>query len=133
MSLLQDQFDEYQTTYISELPTYTSESDIHYWAVLGRKTKLFDIFVRKKRFNVLCKVAKTLLVLPNSNADSERVFFLAKNIHTEFRYDLNNDTLCALLTSKMNQDSACYEFVPSSSLLKDAKSATNDYNKSLTC
>jgi hypothetical protein len=45
---------------------------------------------------------------------------------------LKNDTLCALLASKMNQDSACYEFVPSSSLLKAAKSATNDYNNALT-
>jgi hypothetical protein len=51
MSLLQDQFDEYQTTYISELPTYTSESDIElFW---GEMAKLFDIFVQKKRFNVL--------------------------------------------------------------------------------
>ena len=92
MSLLQDQFDEYQTTYISELPTYASESDIELFC--GEMAKLFDIFVQKKRFNVLWKVAKTLLVLPNSNADSERVFFLVKNIHTEFRYDLKNDTLC---------------------------------------
>jgi len=77
---------------ISELPTYTSESDIElFW---GEMAKIFDIFVQKKRFNVLCKVAKTLLVLPNSNADSERVFSLVKKIHTEFRYDLKNDTLC---------------------------------------
>jgi len=98
-----------------KLPTYTSESDIElFW---GEMAKLFDIFVQKKRFNihVLCKVAKTLLVLPNSNADIKRVFSLVKKIHTEFRYDLKNDTLCALLASKMNQDSACYEFVPSSS------------------
>jgi hypothetical protein len=32
MSLLQNQFDEYQTTHISEIPTYTSESDIElFW------------------------------------------------------------------------------------------------------
>jgi hypothetical protein len=53
MSLLQNQFDEYQTTHISEIPTYTSESDIElFW---GEMAKLFDIFVQKKRFNVLCK------------------------------------------------------------------------------
>jgi hypothetical protein len=51
MSLLQDQFDEYQTTYISELPTYASESDIELFC--GEMAKLFDIFVQKKRFNVL--------------------------------------------------------------------------------
>jgi hypothetical protein len=33
---------------------------------------LDDIFSGTKRFGVLSKLAKTLLVLPNSNADSER-------------------------------------------------------------
>jgi hypothetical protein len=32
--------------------------------------KLDDIFSGTKRFGVLSKLAKTLLVLPNSNADS---------------------------------------------------------------
>jgi hypothetical protein len=46
MSLLQEQFDEYQTTHIIELPTYTSESDIElFW---GEMAKLFHILFRKK-------------------------------------------------------------------------------------
>jgi hypothetical protein len=40
--------------------------------------KLDDIFSGTKRFGVLSKLAKTLLVLPNSNADSERAFSIIK-------------------------------------------------------
>ena len=47
--------------------------------------KLDDIFSATKRFGVLSKLAKTLLVLPNSNADPERAFSIIKKIHTEFR------------------------------------------------
>jgi hypothetical protein len=42
---------------------------------LGEMGKLDDIFSGTKRFGVLSKLAKTLLVLPNSNADSERAFY----------------------------------------------------------
>ena len=66
--------------------------------------KLDDIFSGTKRFGVLSKLAKTLLVLPNSNADSERAFSIIKKIHTEFRSDLNNDTICGLLSCKFNQN-----------------------------
>jgi hypothetical protein len=42
-----------------------------------------DIFSGTKRFGVLSKLAKTLLVLPNSNADSERAFSIVnKGIKT---------------------------------------------------
>ena len=90
-------------------------------------------FLEQKRFGVLSKLAKTLLVLPNSNADSEseRAFSIIKKIHTEFRSDLNNDTICGLLSCKFNQNQCCYEYQPSASVLKSAKSATSDYNQSL--
>lgn len=96
--------------------------------------KLDDIFSGTKRFGVLSKLAKTLLVhfvLPNSNADSERAFSIIKKIHTDFRSDLNNDTICGLLSCKVNQNQCCYEYQPSASVLKSAKSATSNYNQSL--
>ena len=70
-----------------------------------------------------CILCKTLLVLPNSNADSERAFSIIKMIHTEFRSDLNNDTICGLLSCKFNENQCCYEYQPSASVLKSAKSA----------
>lgn len=88
-------------------------------------------FSNKARFIVLSKLAKTMLVLPNSNADSERAFSLVKKIATEFRADLNKDTLCALLSCKMNTNLNCYELKPCALLLKNAKTATSEYNNSL--
>ena len=49
--------------------------------------KLDDIFSGTKRFGVLSKLAKSLLVLPNSNADSDRVFQSLR------RYTLNSDQI----------------------------------------
>ena len=127
---LQDEFSDYQLTPLDELLLCTSpETDIGtFW---GEMSKLHDIFLNKPRFFVLSKLAKTLLVLPNSNADSERAFSLVKKIATEFRADLNQDTLCALLSCKMNTHLHCYELKPSAVLLKNAKSATMEYNHSL--
>ena len=90
-----------------------------------------DIFNDRKRFNVLSKLAKALLVLPNSNADCERAFSIVKKIHTEFRSELKNDTLCSLLSCKFNQNHHCYEYAPSAEVLQSAKNATVQYNKSL--
>ena len=127
---LQDEFSDYQLTSLDELPLCTSPvTDIGtFW---GEMSKLHDIFLNKPRFFVLSKLAKTLLVLPNSNADSERAFSLVKKIATEFRADLNKDTLCALLSCKMNTHLHCYELKPSAVLIKNAKSATMEYNNSL--
>lgn len=54
------------------------------------------IYTQQPRFNILTKWAKTLLALTNSNADLERAFSIIKKIHTEFRSELNNETLNAL-------------------------------------
>ena len=67
--------------------------------------------------------------LPNSNADSERVFSMVKKIDTDSRFDLGQDTLCALLSCKINIEDNCYQFQPPAELLKSAKSATWDYVK----
>jgi hypothetical protein len=63
-------------------PNNSLKSNIEqFWGEMG---KLDDIFFGTKRFGVLSKLAKTLLVLPNSNADYERAFSIIKKIHTEF-------------------------------------------------
>ena len=60
-------------------------------------------------------------MLPNSNADSERAFSVVKKIHTEFRSELANDTLCSLLCCKFNQNNECYDYEPHKDVLKSAK------------
>ena len=81
------------------------------------------------RFATLCTVVLSLLSLPNSNADNERVFSMVKQIDTDNRSDLSQETICALLSCKLNTEDSCFYFQPSDELLKSAKSATWPYVK----
>jgi hypothetical protein len=45
---------------------------------------------------------------------------LLKKIHTEFRSELKNDTLCLFLSCKFNQNHHCYEYAPSAEVLQSA-------------
>ena len=111
VQVLLDQFSEYQLTPLDEPPVCQKDTDIEkFW---GEMSTVEDIFNDRKRFNVLAKLAKALLVLPNSNADCERAFSIVKKIHTEFRSELKNDTLCSLLSCKCNQNHHCYGYAPS--------------------
>lgn len=56
------------------------------------------------------------------------VFFLN---HTEFRSDLNSETLNVLLSRKLNQSVDCFEYIPTSEELNISKSATVSCNASL--
>ena len=115
IDMLVEQFSDYQLAPVDDLPSCVTDDNIEqFWGEMG---KLDDIFSGAKRFGVLSKLAKTLLVLPNSNADSERAFSIIKKIHTEFRSDLNNDIICGLLSCKFNQNQCCYEYQPSHDLL----------------
>ena len=54
----------------------------------------------------------TCLVLPVSNADSERTCSIVKKIQTEFRSELSVDTINSLLTTKQNQNVTCVDYAP---------------------
>ena len=71
----------------------------------------------------------TCLVLPVSNADSERTCSMVKKIQTEFRSELSVDTINSLLTTKQNQNVTCVDYAPTDNVLKVAKSATLAYNR----
>ena len=76
----------------------------------------------------MSKLALECVVLPNSNADCERIFSVLKKIQTEeHRSELANDTICSLICAKQNQNMECYEYCPDSELLKKAKTACIDY------
>jgi len=55
------------------------------------------------------------------------VFSMVRKIDTDWRLQLGNDTLRALLSCKINTDDACYAFVPDKDLCKTAKVATWNY------
>ena len=69
-----------------------------------RHAEMIDIFTKDKRFPLLCTIAHLCLVVPISNADSERMFSMINKIVTEFRSELNNDTVSCLLCSKQNRE-----------------------------
>ena len=79
------------------------------------------------RFPLMKKLITPLLSIPNSNAETERVFSCVRKINTCFRSQMNNDTLCKLLATKFNIDDECFRFKPSAELCKIAKKAVLSY------
>ena len=59
------------------------------------------------------KLVSGMLTIPNLNADCERVFSVVKKIQTDMRSNLDNSTLNALRTAKLNVTDKCYAFHPS--------------------
>ena len=86
----------------------------------------------KPKYPLLTKLAKAALVLPHSNADSERAFSIVGKIRTQFRSEMCQDTLCALLSCKMNTNGKASDYHPSKEVLAAAKSAAYKYNKKHT-
>uniref|UniRef100_H3ALC1 HAT C-terminal dimerisation domain-containing protein n=1 Tax=Latimeria chalumnae TaxID=7897 RepID=H3ALC1_LATCH len=106
---LQHQLTEEATDYIltpkSELSGFKSGDRVDtYWLAVAR----MKTGSGRLQFELLGKVMKALLSIPSSNADSERVFSMVRKIHTEFRSEMGNDTLCVLLSTKINLDRQCF-------------------------
>ena len=88
--------------------------------------KFGDFMGRKKIageqiFSNLAALMKSLLCIPHSNASGERTFFMVRKIVTESRTSLHNDTVCALLSLKLNCDCIAAGFKPSKVQLNAAK------------
>ena len=75
------------------------------------------------RFGSLA-MAKTVLVLPHSNADPERLLSMVHKIETEHRTRLSPDTVADLLSYKINIVNALRMSILTPELLQAAKSAT---------
>ena len=77
------------------------------------------------KFRRLCKVAKTVLILPHSNAGEQRVFSMIRKNKTPFRGSLAvNGTLSSLMTIKLAN---CHQLEPPLEVLTSAKKATRNY------
>ena len=124
---LSEEFLDYQLSPAETLPDTTSLD--RFWGEMG---EMKEIFTSKLRYPKLTKLAKCCLVIPVANADSERMFSMMGKVCTEFRSELQNDTVCALLTTKQNNIPPCYDFEPNTDILNDAKQACVLYNQSLT-
>ena len=81
------------------------------------------------RFDLLVRVALTVLCIPHSNAEEERVFsMIGKNKRAERSSLQVKGTLSSIMTVKLAELNA-KTFTPPASVLKAAKSAIYEYNK----
>ncbi|XP_060125518.1 uncharacterized protein LOC118081198 [Zootoca vivipara] len=117
---LREELLDYQLTDTKQLPQ--EEKIDRFWGLLGK-----DV-----RFRELSRLMKALLCIPHSNASSERVFSMVREIVAEKRMALlDNSTVSALLACKINYSGPAYKYTPSKRVLKAAKPATHLYNQSL--
>ena len=66
----------------------------------------------KSRFPTISKLSKSLLLLPHSNADAERIFSQVTLIKTKTRNKLKTETLDALVLVKQGLPCNCIELKP---------------------
>ena len=123
---LEDEYADYCVTPAKEMPAHNDIRVDEYW---GKVSAMTNRITDTQRFPRLCKIAQALLTMPNSNADCERLFSIVRKVQTEYRSSMDNDTLCSLLTCKLNTQCACFELAPSKDTLKKAKSASYSYNQ----
>ena len=121
------EFRDYRVAPDDQLPVFVSSDTAaveHFWVAMGKLTCVTDVTLLQ--FGTLVKIAKILLVLPHSNADPERLFSKVRKIETEQRKSLDPSTVCDLLSTKINNDHACYDgkHLVSESLLRSVKTAT---------
>ena len=91
-----------------------------FWHNVG-KMKTLD---GQRRYGTLGTLMYGLLVIRCSNADSERVFSILREIHTDQRASLDQSTIIALMSMKFNCDNCCHNIVMDSNLLVQCIKAT---------
>ena len=69
-----------------------------FWSKVG-KIRILD---GQERLGLLCKLMYGLLSIPSSNADSERGFSILRKIHTDQISNLDQSTIIALMSMKIN-------------------------------
>ena len=93
-----------------------------YWQQAGQIKTLHGVAI-------ISRLAKCVLALAVSNADTERMLSMVRKIVTDYLTELNPSTLCALLSCKLNCNSSCFNLHTPDELLSRAKHATVEYNK----
>ena len=117
---------EYAVATDADLPAMDDGVDAFWSAMASLKTGAGNY-----KYSTISKLMKTYLLLPNSNADSKRVFSMVNKICTEHRADLAQDTVAGVLSVKVNSRVDPQRFEPSRNELGlgKAKSATMEYNR----
>lgn len=82
------------------------------------------------KFPTVCLFVKSLLTLPHSNADVERVFSQVALIKTKHRNGLKTSTLDALLVARGGLATNCVHFIPDSEMCKSISASMYDSSSS---
>ena len=132
MDTLGMEFRDYRASTLDQLPAFCENDEgavDHFWKDMASVTSVMNSEVYQ--FGKLSKFSHILLVLPHSNADVERLFSMVRKIETEERSQLDQSTVCDLLTVKINNDNPCYsnQELINDNMLSMAKSATIKYVK----
>ena len=113
----------------TELPPFTDNSEIDEWWLNVLDTKSPSGTPLYKNLGYLIRI---ILILPCDQAPVERVFSMVNEIHTKYRPTIQNSTVCALLTCKVNNKIPCIEMSVSDNLAKQVKSAAMSRNQQIT-
>ena len=70
-------------------------------------------------FGTLSKLIEILLVIPCDQAPVKHIFSMVSKIHTKYRPTIQNNTVHALLTCKVNSKMCCPQMEVSNELAKE--------------
>lgn len=122
---VQKQFTTLQINDISAICAAEVSEDIK-WAQLASIRGVDGM----AKYNRIARVMLSILSIPHSNAECERIFSLIKKNRTQFRSSMSNETLEAISILKCRQSGVCFEQNYSPDFLKKAKKATASSLKS---
>lgn len=77
----------------------------------------------------MAKVMEKLLVIPNSNAATERIFSILRYVHTEQRNSLTLSTINSIISLKVNKTTESHVFDFGDEVKKKCKKAALAYNQ----
>ena len=102
------EFREYKSLPDSQLPIIASKYALEgFWSAMGELPLIAG--EGGKRFGHLAGFCKNLLILPHSTADPERLFSIIGKVDTSQRSNLRPQTVCDILSVKINVDEECYK------------------------
>lgn len=119
---LQTEFSEFQAYKIPSHILEEKRIDVQ-WIKIGA----IENEISEKKFLRLSKVMLSILTLPHSNAECERIFSQVRKIKTDFRGSISNNSLEKLLISKLRMSKNCYETEFERDFLKKAKSCSTSF------
>lgn len=111
-----------------EFTTFLLDDDVDDMEAVSGNSIIQFWIDRESTYPCLSAFIQALLVIPHSNAQSERVFSMLKKIFTEHRSSLSQESITSLLSIKLNNPSCCFDTSISPEMLRKLKKSAATYN-----